>query len=231
LSELQSFFSILQTTHFFQGITDEEMPQIIACLAPTVRSFQKEETVIEIDEQLPGIGIVLAGELTISKMTFSGDCVRMEQLLPADTFGGVAVFVGSSKAPATIVASMPSTVLFISVAHLTGEVVTKCPGYHKLITNTLQLLAKKAFFLNKKIDLLIIKSMRGKIAAFLMNLYKETGSRELQLPFNRNGFAEYLHVSRPSLSRELGELQKEGVIAYEKNRVVLLDIETLMKQF
>ena len=228
--ELQPFFSTLQMTHFFRGITDEELPQILACLAPIVRSFRKEETVIEIDEPLPGIGIVLTGEITITKTVFSGDRVRIEQLLPSDTFGGVAAFAGANKAPATITASTPSTVLFISATHLTSESATKCHGYHKLITNTLQLLANKAFFLNKKIDLLIIKSMRGKIIAFLLDQYKQTGKTQLQLPFNRNGFAEYLHVSRPSLSRELARLQKEQMIMYEGNQVTLLNVERLKQQ-
>lgn len=94
---------------------------------------------------------------------------------------------------------------------------------HNMISN----LAEKAMLLNKKIEYLMIKSMRGKIAAYLVGIYRNTNRLEINLPYNRNELADYLGVSRPSMSRELGRMRDEGLIEFEGRRIVLKDIEAL----
>ena len=48
------------------------------------------------------------------------------------------------------------------------------------------------------------------------------GSHRVTVPFNRQQMADYLSVDRSALSGELSKMQKEGVIAYEKNRFTVL---------
>ena len=48
------------------------------------------------------------------------------------------------------------------------------------------------------------------------------GNRTVTVPFNRQQMADYLSVDRSALSGELSKMQKEGVIAYEKNRFTVL---------
>jgi len=45
----------------------------------------------------------------------------------------------------------------------------------------------------------------------------------LELPFNRNEMAEFLNVSRPSMSREMGRMKHDGVIDFRKNTFLILD--------
>ena len=45
----------------------------------------------------------------------------------------------------------------------------------------------------------------------------------IQIPFNRNAWAEFLCVDRSALSRELGRLKNEGILVCEGNRVILMD--------
>ena len=42
------------------------------------------------------------------------------------------------------------------------------------------------------------------------------------IPFPKATWAEYLNVSRPSLSRELKFLCEQGVIKMNKNKIVIL---------
>ena len=43
------------------------------------------------------------------------------------------------------------------------------------------------------------------------------GSRSFTIPFNRQQLADYLSVDRSALSNELGNMQREGLIAFHKN--------------
>ena len=57
-----------------------------------------------------------------------------------------------------------------------------------------------------------------------VNIIKDDvwGNRTVTVPFNRQQMADYLSVDRRALSGELSRMQKEGVIAYEKNRFQIL---------
>jgi Mn-dependent DtxR family transcriptional regulator len=41
--------------------------------------------------------------------------------------------------------------------------------------------------------------------------------------------ADFLNVSRPSMSREMAKLKDEGIIDYKKNQIEIKDLESLME--
>ena len=47
------------------------------------------------------------------------------------------------------------------------------------------------------------------------------------ISFNRNELAEFLHVSRPSMSRELSRMKEEGMIDFHQSTFKILDVEQL----
>ena len=72
----------------------------------------------------------------------------------------------------------------------------------------LSILAGKAFFLNQKLQVVSAGSIRQKISRWIMQNIQEDGVVPLHL--TREEMADYLGVPRPSLSRELMAMQKEG---------------------
>lgn len=71
--------------------------------------------------------------------------------------------------------------------------------------------------------------MRGRICTYFARLYKQSDNFIMTIPFNRNGLAEFLNVSRPSLSRELGRMEDEGLIHMEGNTIEILEIDEILK--
>ena len=47
------------------------------------------------------------------------------------------------------------------------------------------------------------------------------GSTEFSIPFDRQQLADYLNVERSALSKELGRMQREGILTFRKNRFCL----------
>ena len=43
------------------------------------------------------------------------------------------------------------------------------------------------------------------------------GKMSFTIPFDRQQMADYLNVERSALSKELGRMQKEGIITFRKN--------------
>lgn len=46
-------------------------------------------------------------------------------------------------------------------------------------------------------------------------------STEFDIPFDRQQLADYLNLDRSALSKELGKMQRDGLIAVNKNHFIL----------
>jgi len=66
-----------------------------------------------------------------------------------------------------------------------------------------------------------------KAATYLYEKYRETGKKDIELSLNRNDLANFLSVSKPSMSRELCRLRDEGIIDFHLNSFKILNPEAL----
>ena len=62
--------------------------------------------------------------------------------------------------------------------------------------NMLGILSRKALTLNRQL-IPVNKSIRGRIACFLLEQYRKIGKTTFMLAMNRNEMADFLNVSRP----------------------------------
>jgi CRP-like cAMP-binding protein len=110
-----------------------------------------------------------------------------------------------------------------------GECRNVCPWHRMLIQNMLRIISEKALILNRKVEYLTIGSIREKISKFLLEQFKVTGKTTFTLPMNRKELADFLNVSRPSLSREMSRMRDEGIIDFHMATVKIIDLEKLKK--
>ena len=65
------------------------------------------------------------------------------------------------------------------------------------------------------------KTIRERLLAYLSYQELLTGSSEITIAFNRQQLADYLSVDRSALSKEIGKMQKDGLLEVKKNEFVL----------
>ena len=216
----------------FEGIGRNELMEMIQCLALQLYEFQKNEYIAIAGDNMrggtrPGIGIMLAGSAVVAKENAAGNRMMMAVLRPGDMFGEMMAFSGKDRWPASVYTQEPSTVTFLPSSKVIGSCEKACRIHKQLILNLLKIISDKALLLNKKVEYLSIKSMRGKISAFLLEQYQQTSQTTFMLPLNRNEMADFLNVSRPSMSREMCRMQEEGLINFHMATVKILDLEGL----
>ena len=135
---------------------------------------------------------------------------------PETVFGEVYAFLQSTPydyscriiADAEIL-SIPATIFSDSAALASVQT--------KITRNLLSILAHKAYFLNQKLLIFSSFTLRKKIAVYL--LQQAHGQPKITLKLNREAMAEYLAVPRPSLSRELMNMQKDKLLTISKDTV------------
>lgn len=219
--------SVLPETLLFEGIEKDDLDLMMNCLKPRICEYKKDECIAMAGDTFESVGILLKGKAAVIKETFAGDRVIIAILQPGDMFGEMVVFSKNPVWPSTVTAQEDCTVFFLSGKKITSQCEKVCPWHKTLILNMLKIISERALALNKKVEYLTIKSMRGKISTFLMDQYKKTGKTTFVLPMNRNDMADFLNVSRPSMCREMSRMKDEGVIDYHRSTIKIKDVEAL----
>ena len=77
------------------------------------------------------------------------------------------------------------------------------------------ILDARSSMLDKKIEHISAKNIRGRICSYLLDIYRQSSGKNLTVPMKRHELADYLNIPRPSLSRELGLMRDAGIIEFE----------------
>ena len=80
---------------------------------------------------------------------------------------------------------------------------------------------------SRRVDLLVLKSLRAKVCAYLLSESERAGSLTFSIPFSRIQLADYLNCDRSALSRELSQMQRDGLLDTYKSSFKLLEPEVL----
>jgi CRP-like cAMP-binding protein len=223
----EKYLEEVSKTSLFQGIERDDIPAMLNCLKPRVCSYNKNDYIVTGGEAYESVGIVLKGAATVSKENAEGNRIVMTLLKQGDIFGEIIAFSSQMTWPATVQAQETCVVLFLPRGKIVGECDRMCSWHRTLIQNFLRVISERAMMLNKKVEYLTIKSMRGKISTYLLEQYSREGDVNITLPLNRNELSDFLNVSRPSMSREMSKMRDEGIIDFHLTAVKIMDIEGL----
>lgn len=219
----------IENTALFRGIAAQDLQSLMACFSPLVKRLAKGEIAVTAGDPLRGIGIVARGEIEVLHENAAGNKSLLTIIEQGSTFGEIAAFAGQNVWPATVTARKDSVLLFIPPERFLGSCPRAC-GFHKtLIQNMLKILSERAIRLHRKVEYLEIKGIRQKLCTYLLEQRKTNGADTFILPMNKSELADYLSVSRPSMSRELGLLRDEGYLDFYLSSVRLLNIEAITK--
>jgi CRP-like cAMP-binding protein len=123
--------------------------------------------------------------------------------------------------PVTVITQEDSYLFFLPPDKVLGNCANVCASHSTLIMNTLKIISNRALMLNRRIEHLSARSVRGKVSRYLMDLYNQNGQPSLTIPMKRHELADYLNIPRPSLSRELGDLRDTGIIEFSGPNIKL----------
>lgn len=219
--------NILSHTVLFNNIDSDSINTMLNCLKPKVYEYQKNEYITLEDDIFEGLGIVLIGEANITKENALGNRILMDQLKQGDIFGEMIAFSDRNTWPVSICATKTTTVIFLPPDKITGSCTNMCISHKELIFNMLKIVTNKGLILNKRLEYLCIKNVREKISKYLLEYYNLLGKNKFKISVNRNELADFLNVTRPSLSREMCRMRDEGIIDFDKSSFLLKDINML----
>ena len=207
----------LINSQLFRGLDEAEITSLLGCLNAVERSFQKGEVILSEGSITENIGIVLSGMAMISCSDIWGNTSILGNVAPGSVFAEVYACIPGQPLLAD------TSVLFMNVGRVLAVCTNACPFHTRLVRNLLTVCAHKSLQLSQRIRHTGSKSIRGRLMSYFSECAKHAGSNSFLIPYNRQQLADYLNVDRSTMCNELSKMQKDGIIEYEKNRILLKD--------
>lgn len=224
---MNNSIDILKNCPLFKNFSEDEITHIIKCFGINSEMYQAKSTIINFNEQVDNVYIVISGLVDVVKDSFNGDRHLLMVMKSADIFAEGVVCTQKRVSPVTVIANTDVYMMKIPYKKIIQMCTNSCSFHSKLIYNMMMLLGEKNFVLNNKVNLLLLHGIRDKIIYYLLEQCQIYNSHKFTIPLNHTQLAEYLNVSRPSMSRELGKLKKDGFIDYYKNTFYILKYNRL----
>lgn len=171
--------------------------------------------------------LLLEGKVQIAKNLPSGKRNLLFQVQEKEVFGELFLESEDEYYWYEAMAVRPSRVLVLPYHFIYGVCSNACEHHRILIRNLLDIQAKKNLQMTKKLHIITNTTLKQKIVLWLLEVSKDR--KKVEMDMNREELADYLGVTRPSLSRTLMEMQKQGIIRVEGKTIWIENMEELGK--
>lgn len=214
----------------FQGLTEDELEQSLRCSMSRVKQYDREDYVFLQGEKPGWIYLILSEAVMLEQVNSAGKQIYTEQKQETQQFGVMDLFLKRGSYTYSARAKTPVKVLEISGHFFYGPCARGCAHHSKILFNILEIFAEEAEENARKVQLLTCGTLRQRIMLYL--LQNSPDGRAVHMNMNREELSAYLNAARPSLSRELSQMQTEGMIKMEGRKTIrILDYARLQEDF
>ncbi len=212
----------IQDTVLFEGMSESEVREALCLLDSQEKSYTKGEAVLHAGSCTKQIGLVLQGSVTVESNDLWGNRTILGLAGSGELFAESYALLAREPLMVDVIANEPSQILFLTIAKVLNDSIGPKIWQSRMIRNLLRISAQKNLLLSERSFHISQKSVRARIMAYLNSVSLKKGSLEFTIPFDRQQLADYLNLDRTAVSKELGHMQREGILEFKKNHFRLI---------
>ena len=216
---------VLINNPLFRGITPEKLSANLEEISFHTRSDMKGEILARQGDVCNRLVILTKGSVRGEMIDYSGRLIKVEDIAAPRAIAPLFLFGEENRYPVEVTANEPTEVIEIpktSVLELFRKNEQFLENYMNLSANYARTLSDKLFFMS-------FKTIRQKIASYLLRLYKQQQQLHITLDRSQQELSDYFGVSRPSLARELAHMQEDGLLTADRKQITILQKEELVR--
>lgn len=202
------------------NIEDEEA--FLDDLNCTFRVFEKNDLIVQQGQLCDALYMLTIGTVRSEMVSDNGSVISIETIEAPRPIAPAFLFSDNNRFPENIIALNDVEIIIIPKAEIMRMMMTN-PDF---MQNYLAHNAKRTQLLTHRLQLLSIKTIKGKLAHYLLEQAKNT-----DLPFkigkSQSELAEFFSVARPSLARSLSEMVQEGLIELNRRECRILNLKKI----
>ncbi len=209
----------------FRGITPERLFADLEEISFHTRSYKKGEILAQQGAVCNRLVILTKGSVRGEMIDYSGRLIKVEDIAAPRAIAPLFLFGEENRYPVEVTANEPTEVIELpksSVLSLFRKNEQFLENYMNLSANYARTLSDKLFFMS-------FKTIRQKLASYLLRLYKQQQQTHITLDRSQQELSDYFGVSRPSLARELAHMQEDGLLIADRKHITILQKEELIR--
>lgn len=189
------------------------------------RAYAAGEVIFDEGAPVAGLFLIERGIVKITRFTKEGREHILHLLYSGDTFNDVAAMDGGLN-PASAVAHEECRIWRIDRADLRA-IADRNP---ELAWALVESIARRARYLIGLVEDLSMRNVRSRLANLLLMQAKEAQRSEIEQLLTQEEMASRLGTVREVVGRALRGLAADGVIEFDRHRIVILDAERLAEE-
>ncbi len=202
----------------FTGLIQNDINEILDRAIFEIVEFQKGEMVARQGDNIHSLYILIDGLVRTEMLTKDGNLVEIEFIEPVRPLAPAFLVATENRYPVDVIAMQKSLFYVIPKTIWLKEMMLN----EQLMINFLKLNSNMTVFLSKKVQMMSIKTLKGKLSLYILeNTTPQNNSFILKR--TQTQLAEYFGVQRPSLARTLGDMIREELISLYKRELKVLD--------
>ncbi len=216
---------VLINNPLFRGITPERLFADLEEISFHTRSYKKGEILAQQGAVCNRLVILTKGSVRGEMIDYSGRLIKVEDIAAPRAIAPLFLFGEENRYPVEVTANDPTEVIELpksSVLSLFRKNEQFLENYMNLSANYARTLSDKLFFMS-------FKTIRQKLASYLLRLYKQQQQTHITLDRSQQELSDYFGVSRPSLARELAHMQEDGLLIADRKHITILQKEELVR--
>ena len=214
----------MSDTRIFDNITDEEVDQMKNCFKAVNRKYIEGERISSFESG--SLGIVITGVVEIIRFDFDGNRTILECINENGIFGEL-FFSQIEEGDIQIICATDVEIMYIDYDHLLKQCHNACSHHSTLIRNMLSIVSEKSIKLSNRVEVLSQRTLRKKLITYFNMISKETGRKNIVIPFSLSNLSDYLCVDRSAMLREMKKMREEGLIDSHAKKVTILYDQTM----
>ena len=208
---------VLVNNPLFRGITPERLFADLEEISFHTRSYKKGEILAQQGAVCNRLVILTKGSVRGEMIDYSGRLIKVEDIAAPRAIAPLFLFGEENRYPVEVTANEPTEVIELpksSVLSLFRKNEQFLENYMNLSANYARTLSDKLFFMS-------FKTIRQKLASYLLRLYKQQQQTHITLDRSQQELSDYFGVSRPSLARELAHMQEDGLLIADLKHITI----------
>lgn len=221
----QEKIRIIEKSWLFREMKKEEALEAIEGLKGQEKRFQKGQILLHEGDPISRAGILLSGEVRISRVTMEGEENLFQKLEEGYLYGADIVCTPTKKSPYTAYCSVDAGLWLFDYRKIREPGELPDDLRFQLQARLLEFIANENIRKFYKLDMLSSRNAREKILKYLNIQKRKKKNGIIEIPYDREELANYLCMNRSVLSHTLSLMRKEGLLEFQKNRFVLKEEE------
>ena len=213
---------LLKNTIIFKNMTEQEIRSAFTALQAEEKSYRKGAAILHGGTTTSRMGFVLSGSVTIENNDAWGNRTILGHAEAGQFFAETYAFLQNETLLVDVRANEDCRILFLRIGSLHSMINNVELWQVKLLSNLLNLFGHKNLLLSERSFHTAPKTIRDKVMSYLNSVSLQKHSSEFDIPFDRQQLADYLNIERSALSKELGKMQKDGILTTKKKHFTIL---------